>query len=535
MRRLAQEGAAELALARVEALQPPPSDRALWAEWETLRIELLERLAKDRELARRAGALPAEAPPELLRLALAPGARAALRTGQPALARDLLARLLWQAGVAPEGERAARLLVVESYLEEKRPAEAYRAMLRFQQDFQPLARAEGERFAQSLARRGMAREGATWLAYLDESDPVKLTLQLETGLVAPDAAAAKARAALKKPGAAAGWWRVLALAAEKKADAGLRLEATEQLLNQAGDGRPAGATGGGLWEQYLVLGEDIANREQLLRGDDAAWLDLAARLLPASPHSARALLAALSAKAGSADTRRAALAQILATLQRQKLALAAARLASESGKFSLPALDADTRHALGAAALEGGEAALAVGLWRGLPAPQGQRAEAWRLRFAAAAMKAGLHPEANQALQPVFAATEPLPREMQQRILALAQEASAQGQSAAAEAWFTGLLPLAEPAVRRDALFGLGRLAEARGEHRAAAGRFLDAALAADAKAPDAAALDARMRAARSLALAGYRKDAMAQWEWVAKHARDKALQDLARRELERP
>lgn len=534
-RRLAQEGAPELALARVESLQPPPSDRALWAEWEVLRVELLERLGRDRELARRAGALPADAPPELARTALAPGARAALKTGQPALARDLLARLLWQAGVAPEGERAARLLVIDSYLEEKRPAEAYRAMLRFQQDFLPLARAEGEKFAQSLARQGLGREAATWLTYLDESDPAKLQLQLETGLVTPDAAAVKARAALRKPGASAGYWQVLALAAERKPDAGLRLEATEQLLNQPADGRSPGVGASGLWEQYVALGEEIANREQLLRGDDAAWLELAARLLPASPHSARAVLAALSAKAATADARGAALSRILASLQRQKLALAAARLAAESGKFQLRALDAETRHALGAAALDGGETALAVEFWRGLPAPPNQRPEAWQVRVAAAALKAGLHKEAGEALQPVFAASEPLPREVQQRVLTLAQEASAQGQSAAAEAWLAGLLPLAEPASRREALFGLGRLAEARGDHRVAAGRFLDAALALDLKVPDAAALDARMRAARSLALAGYRRDAKAQWEWVAKYARDKALQDLARREMERP
>ncbi|HSD60931.1 MAG TPA: hypothetical protein VLC55_08760, partial [Burkholderiales bacterium] len=371
--------------------------------------------------------------------------------------------------------------------------------------------------------------------YLDESDPVKLLLQVETGLMTPDAAIAKARAALRRSGVAPGYWRVLALAAEKKPDAGLRIEAMEQLLNQPADGRPPGVGASGLWDQYVALGEDIANREQLLRGDDAAWLELAARLLPASPHSARAVLAALSAKAATADARRAALAQILASLQRQKLALAAARLAAESGKFQLRTLDAETRHALGAASLDGGETALAVEFWRGLPVPPNQLPDAWQVRVAAAALKAGLHKEAGEALQPVFAATEPLPPEVQQRVLALAQEASAQGQGAAAEAWLNGLLPLAEPALRREALFGLGRLAEARGDHRAAAGRFMDAALALDLRVPDAAALDARMRAARSLALAGYRRDAKAQWEWVAKNARDKGLQDLARREAERP
>ena len=64
------------------------------------------------------------------------------------------------------------------------------------------------------------------------------------------------------------------------------------------------------------------------------------------------------------------------------------------------------------------------------------------MRYAAAALKAGLTKEAGEALQPVWVATEPLPREVQQRVLALAQEASSQGQPATAEAWLAALLPI---------------------------------------------------------------------------------------------
>lgn len=530
-RRLAAEGAPELALARAERLQPPPQDRARWVQWEALRLELLERLGRNQEIAERAARLPADAPAELAGPMLQAGARAALKNRDPALARTLVARLLWREGAA-EGERGVRLLVIDTYLDQKRPGEAYQAMLRFQQDFQPLSKAEGEKFAASLARQGAYREAVTWLAYLDEADPAKILVQVETGLLAPDAAIARARASLKKSPSPAGW-RALAQAAVRKPDAGLALEAAEQLLNQSAEAAPERAAAVALWDRYVAFGEEFADREQLLRGDDAAWMTLAGRLQASSPYSGRALLAALSIKSSSAEVRRTAQSQLLASLQRQRLPVAAARLAVGSGKFSVAALDAESRVSLGAAAQEAGEPVLALELWRGLPVPEGQRPEAWQLRVAAAAIKAGQFRDADQAVRAALAA-EPRPaRESQQRILTLASEAAGRGQAQVAAGWLSALAAMGEPAARREALMRLGRMAEARGENAAAAEYYLEAAAKADPKSPDAAVVDARFRAARVLAAAGLRTDARAQLEWVARQGRDKALQELARREIE--
>jgi hypothetical protein len=530
IKRLAGEGAPELALYRVELLQPPPADKTRWADWERLRFDLLERLGRDEEIAKRAASLPPDVPVDLARRGLLAGARAALRTKHAAQARSDLARLFWQPGVAPEDERGARLLVIDTYVIEKRPSDAYRAMLRFQQDFQPLSRAEGERFADALARQGTYREAATWLTYLDESSPMKLLTQMETGLVAPDEAITRARAALKKA-PTAGPWRVLARAAAKKNDPGLRLEATEQLLNQSG--REESVTGSELWGQYVAYGDDLANREQLLRGDDSAWLLVASRMLVSSPHSARALLAHIAVKASSQDTRRAAFAQIASSMQRQKLGLAAARVVMESQQ-TVSALDSGLRQSLGQSAFDAGEAGLALEYWRGLGAPVGTGSEAWQLRVASAALKAGHADEAGEALRPLLAGQDALPRDAALGVLRLAQEAAAKGQAKAAEGWLSVLAVRAEPAVRRDALLQLGHIAEDRGEHRLAAERYLQAAVAVELKTPDAVAVDARLRAARSLTAAGYRTDARGQYERLRKTVRDRELQDLLRRESDR-
>ncbi len=50
-RRLAQAGAAELALSRTDDLQPKDPRAPRWAEWEALRVGLLVRLDRDDEVS----------------------------------------------------------------------------------------------------------------------------------------------------------------------------------------------------------------------------------------------------------------------------------------------------------------------------------------------------------------------------------------------------------------------------------------------------------------------------------------------------
>jgi hypothetical protein len=57
-RRMLDAGAVELALTRIEALQPPDRATAAWAEWEGLRCEGLARLNRLADLLQRADALP---------------------------------------------------------------------------------------------------------------------------------------------------------------------------------------------------------------------------------------------------------------------------------------------------------------------------------------------------------------------------------------------------------------------------------------------------------------------------------------------
>ena len=176
--RYADQNAPQLALARVEQMQPAAMNAPRWADWEQLRCALLSRLSRHQELTKRVVALPPGAPDKVVRACLLQGARAALANGQGAIARDFLARLIWRQDLAAEEMRHARLLVIETYLAEDQPQDAYTLMLRYQQDYKPVDRDTAARFVDGFLAAGMDREAVYWFSQLDEASPLKLLMRI---------------------------------------------------------------------------------------------------------------------------------------------------------------------------------------------------------------------------------------------------------------------------------------------------------------------------------------------------------------------
>jgi hypothetical protein len=73
--RIAENGAPQLALARVEQLQPAAATAPRWTDWEQLRCVLLGRLMRYEELSKRVDALPSGVPDQAVRACLLQGAR----------------------------------------------------------------------------------------------------------------------------------------------------------------------------------------------------------------------------------------------------------------------------------------------------------------------------------------------------------------------------------------------------------------------------------------------------------------------------
>ncbi len=531
-RGLAASGAPGLALARIEELQPRDPAAPLWAEWEALRMRLLVGLGRHAEALKRAEALPASMPRPLLRACLLAAAQAGVASGQGATARRHAARMLWQLEPSAEETRATRLTVIDSYVADRQGETAFRAMLRFQQDYAPLDRAIAARFVEALLALDMEKQAVNWLASLDDASPVKLMLRLRTGLTGSSGVAAQARAELAK-GGGPGYWRVLAEVAQREKDTLLRIEALERLL-EFGEETAAQAPAplaAELWHAYLAGAQEAANRNQMLIGDDSAWSDFAARRLASSPQLSRAFYAYLVQRGREREARLNAQLQLVYSLQQARLERAALRL-FEGARTDDGALDAQARYLLGAMAERSNLPALAGRFWKGLATPPGVSEEDWQSRLAAVYWRGGMNDAAVTTLRGLLSAGKMLPPDTARQVTVLVQEMIAAGKSDQADGLLRGLLPLTDARQQRDILFTLGRMAENGMRFQLAADYYLRSALLAGARAPDALAMQARLAAALNLARAGYRDDARAQFQWLLQNATDPAQREIARREL---
>lgn len=538
-RRLAQAGAVQLALRRIDALQPQDvaapspkvnSSAARWIEWESLRLQLLARLGRNDEVLQRAGALPSAVPAGAGAGLHAMAAQAALKLGRTAVARDHAVRALWSPGLGAGALRELRLLVIRSYVLDARSDDVWRSMLRFEQDYRPLDAATAGIFVDALLDSKRAREALAWLNLLDERGPAKLRLRLHAGVVTPQDAVNQARAALGRSEDPA-WWRILLDAADRHNNGALRLAAMEQLLEATAAEVAASpdVDAARLWQAYTDHARLAANTHHLLAGDDANWLEFAQRRRSAEPAEARAYLAYLARNARDGKVQQNAQARLAADFAAAKLPRAGLRVfgawPAEAGALATP-----TRHTLGALAETAGEPARALHYWQGLPAPDNMPAAVWGLRLSALALRAGRSEVAVDTVRTLTAEQSAIPAAQLPEWLSLAQQCADHGLYDTAQALFERLLPHADAVLSRRALSGIAGTHEARNQPLQAAEFYLRSAL--QAPTTDAAATEARLQAGFSLARAGMRDDAKAQFEWLLKNAGDPGQIAIARREL---
>jgi len=541
-RSLAQAGATRLALQRIDALQPaaeyapPPlgtssgaspkgtSFGASWAEWERLRLQLLAAAGLHEQLLQRVAALPPGVQAPIAAEMHATAAQSAFALRRNAAARDLAGRALWSPGIDAARLRELRLLVIRSLARDRQADEAYRSMLRFQQDYRPLDTPTATVFVDELLDLGLVKEAVSWLGLLDERGPTKLRLRLRTGLIAPPEAVAQARAAIGRSEDPA-WWRVMLEAAERQSAGALRIEALEHLLEVPG---ATAADARGLWEAYVSYARGAVNAHHLLAGDEASWLEFAQRQRSTEPAVARAYFAYLARESRAEALRRGGQSQLAASLATARLPHVALRLFG-AWPGDPAALTADTRYTLAGLAENLADHELALRYREGLPAPQGMPALVWDLRQAALALRGGRVDAANGIARRLAAGSTVIPPAQTAEWIGVAGQFADHGQQDGAQALFERVLPHADAVQARAVLAGIARIFETRSQPLLAADYYLRAAM----RAPGAeAAAEARLLAGLNLVRAGLREDARAQFEWLLKNARDPAQIAAARREL---
>jgi hypothetical protein len=468
-------------------------------------------------------------------LAYGLAARAALDAGDPRRAADFLRLQLWRGDALPEpAQRQARRGVIDVYLAQNRARDAYRAMLRFQQDFRPLTRDESEAFVRGLAAAGLGKEALSFAAGLDARHPAVVRAELGAGVTPAATALGVARAALARGEDADALWLQLE-ASRRVPDRSAEVAALERLLNRptkSAGPRPVDAAT--LAEAYGHRGRELASAGQLLVGDDAAWLAVADKRAASDPPGARSLWALLTRQAGSDANRRLAGERLLASLRDAKLALTAVHLFAPGSPLAIPGDAVEARRVLSRMATEAQSWGAAADFLEGVPPPAGTAPAQWALQRAQALLAAERPDAAAGALQGVGAESMPLAPSDVAAAVQVGEALLRQGALAPAETLLAAALRAGGATPNRDALFAMGRVKSAQGKPAEAAEYFMRCAVAAGADATDALSVAARIEAAATLGAAGWREDARRQLLWLTKSVKDPGLRELLAREASR-
>lgn len=540
-----------LALSYIKREQPAyqPDQPIEWLFWEQKRIELLAFTRQWSALIERVDAQRQKL--NTIKVATADRnwflteqvkARIQLRTYPEALKQ--LRELLWTAPQRVPSRTLAnwRRLVIEVYLNQLRLSDARMAMQRYQQDYGALAEEDGrswltiqaellmqlEQYQQAaglLARAGGDNSSSSGLQalqllarYKAQQLSAKQTLQQVDKYIkqrSQKQPAEKAQA-MTQGEDLLHYVRLLMLVESAQLDQAViqleqllakpQLQLSDSVMQIGGLQLNADS----LWALYLRYGQQQANQQGLLKGDDAAWYALANNLHKKQPYAARALLAVLALQAQQLHQRQLAMQQLSESIVSDQLPLQLVnRLFTETTYFSrLTAVAPEVRYQLIDYSLSQGKVKQAAELFAGLQQPPADQDQfEWSLRRARVMILSGDFQRGANALAEILD-TQTLQGKQVDRFLQVVFDLQSVEQHPLALALFDALAQQVDDSrVLRELMFWRAESLHALKQYEQAAYLFLKSAIPLE-KVYDHWYHTATFRAAESLLSAGLYQDA---------------------------
>ncbi|MEJ2687051.1 MAG: hypothetical protein P8124_07540, partial [Gammaproteobacteria bacterium] len=546
---MAQAGARQLALERMDRLQPDPAqDPVGWMNWEHERIYILQGEQDWAGVVSRVRHLPQGLPADFVRWARTQAAAADLKQGHGQDARRLLRGLIWSPGGASDPETFAhwRRMVIRSYLLDGRVKDARSALARYRQDY---GEQDGEsRLLQARVAllSGHPDDAATLLvkAKGHEARALELLARLRSAAVAPAKvyarAAGLAAKATKDPAGQADLWAAAAAAARAAGDRERLITALEHCLAVM----PAGGhdpllepSADALWTAYLDYGHYLGNNKQLLVGKDDQWYFAATDALKSDPVKARALFAVLAFTTRDPARRNVAheyLASMVSKLPHGARLLA--RLYLHSKRFPDPhSLPLPVRYRLVDYALGRSELTLASHLMAGLDQPpEGTDPLNWQLRRARVLIRANQVAAGTALLDKVLKQHPDLDKTALDRFVQVVFDLQTVERQRDAIRLLKELLKRDLPQKRRrELLFWTADSYNALHRYKQAGALYLESAIVKSPFAMDPWAQTARYHAAGALAKAGLDGDARRLYQGLLNATHDPSRRMVLRHQID--
>ncbi len=551
--RLSRGGASQLALAMLSQHQPSyESHPREWLRWERVRLRIMQQRGQWSELAQRIADYPDGLPAEFRNWSEQRHASALINAGEYVVARQLLRGLIWStAGEPLPAERLAQLrrLVMESYLEEGRIGDAYAAMLRYHQDY-----GEGDNEALLLRAKvllaaGRAADSRVLLRRLQSVGDVDALMALATLRSGTDALGVlkQARNAVNAEQDDASLWLwlgVLAEVAQQNGDVATLIIALERMLplelslQGSSERRLFSFTPEDLWQGYLGYAERVGNREQLLRGDDQAWLSAAEQTDNLYPIRKRSLYAQVALHGVESLLREQAHRQLVSLFDAigDEGGVLLQRLYLESDRYrDRRALPQVVAYRLVDEALKDADMETASVLLQQLPQPPGGTALfAWQMRRTRIFLLAGDYAAADRLLTTLMPHVAALNDEQRDQLIQLLFELQGVNEHERAFRLLFTMYQQSEAIdLRRELLFWMADSRKAQAMHADAARLYLQSATLSDNNSMDPWAQTARYQAAKSLTAAGLEADAMFIYRQLLKVTENPKRRSVLRHELQ--
>ena len=546
-----------LALSYIKREQPAyqPEQPIEWLFWEQKRIELLAYTRQWSALIERVNSQQQKL--NTIRVAtadrnwfLTEQVKARIQLKDYVAALRQLRELLWTAPQRVPSRTLAnwRRLVIEVYLNQSQLSDARVAMQRYQQDYGVLAEQDGRSWltiqAELLMQLQQHQQAAGLLAKMigENGDSAELqTLQLLARYKAGQLSAKQtlqqvdkyAKQASQKQSpeqsqevarevSQAGaedllhYVRLLMLIETAQLDLAVQqmelllaqpqLQLTDSLMQIGGLQLNADS----LWALYLQHGQQQANQQGLLKGDDNAWYALANNLSEKQPYRARALLAVLALQAQQLHQRQLAMQQLSESIVSEPLPLQLVkRLFTETSYFSnLQAVAPAVRYQLIDYSLSQGQVKQAAALFAGLQQPPADQDQfEWALRRARVLILSGDFKRGAEALANILN-TQALHDKQVDKFLQVVFDLQAVEQHQLSLSLFDALAQQVDDfRVLRELMFWRAESLHALQQYEQAAYLFLKSAVPLE-KVYDHWYHTATFRAAESLLSAGLYQDA---------------------------
>ncbi|NOR51644.1 MAG: hypothetical protein GQ470_03405 [Gammaproteobacteria bacterium] len=565
-RRLADSGAPQLALDGLRERAPNiDSNPAEWANWQRAELHILAKQQWWQQLLDQIEGYPETAPFEFIDEIQKIRIEGLLELDRFQEARQLLVKQIWgvvepepepESEPEPEPDHAQgnsklklwRELIVKSYISEGRSDDAYISMQHFRHDYGIEDENTTLLLIQTLLASNFPKiaEGVIdKLPISEEKRLLKQLVRLRQGIGVRSIQFASREKLQQKgltPFQYSMLWGMVAEAAEFRTDDALRVTALEAFLRERRSKKIDllfNLDAQQLWNAYDGYAQRVANRQQLLLGDDSAWMESAHKAGMMYPVHRRSIYAYLARHALLKQRRIAAEEQFVALLKKLNKGdgLITSLYASKSGggKRDDSELGQQVLSVLLDNALRDRDLERASELISHIDSPEeGKGLFVWSLRKAKIFLLANSYVQSVEVIERLINDLPNTTEKNRDRLIQLIFDLQTAHRDVAAVRLLTSIdSQIIDPKLHRELLYWIADSNMALEQYRLAAQGYLESAMVPGIHTMDPWAQTARYQAAKALLKAELKGDARAIYAQLLKHTKNPSRRAILKQELE--